>query len=270
MERVSPFLERISESGLNVAGIADPLAWDAQMPPARRTEVLFPGTQSILVIGSGAALWDAFIEDLRKEPKHLTRERHPLDAFVRRTVESADSMLGAVPRRWFFAGTEANIHLNFQVLAELAGLGHRSRMGLLLHPQLGPWMGLRAACFIHVPLQMSRLPAKDFCSECEGFCEKACPGQAFEKGSWKVDLCSDYRALKEGCVTCASRQACPVGASHRYSEDALRYHYDSITFRHELREKVGIKKEDDTVALPRSPWQDWQSQSSQRRRQGVA
>ena len=172
--------ETLERAGLNHLGLVAGAAWDATQPPARRTGTLFPGTRSILVVANGGrALWDAFLDDLRRDPSGLTTEAHPLDAFVERAVRSTEAAFGDVPRRWFWATDTADVVLDFRVLAQLAGLGAPSRLGLLLDARFGPWVGLRAACFLaaDVPdLPAPALPAPDLCAPCEAPCRAACPG----------------------------------------------------------------------------------------------
>jgi hypothetical protein len=144
-ERLRALVTKLGESGLNVAGVASPVRYDELARLELRSHALAPGTRSIIVIGSGGgALWNALIDAIRVDPTRLSAELHPLDAFVQRAIEEADGLLGDGPRRWFFAAADASPALDFRVLGALAGLGARSRMGLLLHPEYGPWLGLRS------------------------------------------------------------------------------------------------------------------------------
>lgn len=242
--------------GLNLWGVADPAEWDAAVPESRRIQVLFPETRSIVVIGSGGgALWDAFLEDLRLHPEHLYEEPHPLDAFVMRKVLEADAALGDTPRRWFWASALADLHIDFRLAAHLAGLGGRSRLGLLLHPQYGPWLGLRAACFLASPLPFSVPGGPDLCQDCPAPCLSACPGGAFPQGTWEVGPCSTHK-LEGGCfATCHSRLACPVGTP--YSPLEVQYHYDRASGREQLREFLGIPAEKDHYRGEGPYWGAW-------------
>ncbi|MFP2930919.1 hypothetical protein ACLESO_38120 [Pyxidicoccus sp. 3LG] len=97
-------------SGLNVFGVAEVSAYDAQVRPAQQSATVAPGARSILVVGSGGpALWHAFVADLQRQPRHLTHEPHPLEAFAQREVERADALPGDPPRRWFFAAADASV-----------------------------------------------------------------------------------------------------------------------------------------------------------------
>ncbi len=229
-------------SGLNVVGVTTVAAWDAVATPARRGAVVAPGARSILVVGSGGgALWNAFLADLQRDPGGLTREPHPLDAFVRRAVAAADGALGTVPRRWFWSAAEAEVHLDFRVLAQLAGLGSPGRLGLLMHGVYGPWLGLRAACFLDAELAADAPGGPDLCAGCPAPCVTACPGSAFPGGQWSVDACTSFRLADATCkAACHARAACPAGAAHRYPDEEVAYHSDRATGRRWLRAHLGL------------------------------
>lgn len=256
---VAALTTSLAAAGLNAAGVADPRRWDAQVGPERRSDVLLPGARAILVFGSGGGrLWDALLADLRASPSHLAEEPHPLDAFVRRTVAAADPLLGSVRRRWFFAAADADLHLDFRALADLAGLGGRSRLGLLLSPEFGLWLGLRAACFVDAALPFSAAPNPDPCAGCPAPCISACPGNAFVDGQWSVDRCSAFHAESTACIdSCAARSACPRAPDARYSADEVLYHYDRASGRAMLRERVGLAEPADRFEGVGPHWNEW-------------
>ena len=259
MVAVAPIFDALHAAGLNAVGVADPARWNAAVGPERRTEELAPFTRSILVFGSGGgALWEALLADLRAHPEHLTEELHPLDAFVRRAVAAADPGLGAARRRWFFAAADAELHLDFRALADLAGLGGRSRLGLLLHPAHGLWLGLRAACFVDLEIPFSAPAAADPCAGCPAPCITACRGSAFVAGQWSVDRCSAFHAESTLCASnCASREACPAAPESRYSLAEILYHYDRARGRAVLRNLVGVAEEDDGFEGIGPHWHEW-------------
>ncbi len=255
-----PALTRtLAAAGLNAAGVADAARWDTLVGPPRKTEALLAGTQAILVFGSGGGgLWEALLADLRRHPEHLAGEAHPLDAFVRRTVAAADPLLGDVPRRWFFAAADAELHLDFRALADLAGLGGKSRMGLLLHPEFGLWLGLRAACFLAAPVPFSPAAHAEPCAGCPAPCVAACPGSAFVNGQWSVDRCSAFHAESTACeASCSARSACPKAPEHRYGPDELQYHYDRKHGRERLRALVGLAEAQDGFEGVGPHWNEW-------------
>lgn len=259
---VEPSPPHLGAVGLDVCGTADPAAWDCFASPSRHSTVLLPGTQAILVYGSGGpTLWRRFLADLEASPHHLTEEPDPLDAYVRRAVAAADAAWSAsVPRRWFFAAPDEPTPLDFRLLAHLAGLGGKSRLGLLLHPRFGPWLGLRAACFVAAPLPLDAPIDADPCAGCPAPCITACPGQAFVAGQWSVARCSAFHAESSACDSgCAARQACPAGADQRYDPEAIVYHYNRKLGRAQLRHRLGIAPADDCYAGEGPHWDDWKA-----------
>lgn len=245
--------------GLNAFGVADPARWDASAGPERRAQRLLPGTRAILVFGSGGpALWNALLGELRAHPEHLSAEAHPLDAYVRRAVERADPALAGARRRWFFAAADTELHLDFRVLADLAGLGGRSRMGLLLHPEFGLWLGLRAACFLDQDVPFSAPMEADPCAGCPAPCVTGCPGDAFVDGAWNVDRCAAFHEASRRCASsCDARGACPKGAEHRYGPEEMVYHYDRAAGRPLLRALVGVSAEADGFEGVGPHWNSW-------------
>jgi epoxyqueuosine reductase QueG len=251
----------LAASGLDLLGIADVAAYDAEVSPARQSHALGPASRSIVVVGSGGpALWRAFLADLRRAPDHLTRERHPLEAFVKRQIGLADAMLGDIPRRWHFAASDAPVQLDFQMLGYLAGLGGKSRLGLLMNAQHGPWVGLRAACFLALDLPADAPSDPDLCAGCPAPCVSACPGNALPGGQWDVDRCSAYHLESDRCsVLCHARLACPRGAESRYPLEEIHYHSNSHIGRQWLRAHLGIDEAEDRYPGAPPLWATWRT-----------
>ncbi len=251
----------LAPSGLDLVGVANPSAWNAEALPARTTAALFPPTRAIVVIGNGGpAMWRAFVGDLEANHAHFLEEANPLDVFARRAVLAADVVWGSTPRRWFFAAAEADLHIDFRVAARLAGLGTASRLGLLLHPDFGPWVGLRAACFIAADLPFANPMQFDPCSDCPAPCMTACPGGAFPDGSWSVSACGAFKGSSDRCTQiCHSRAACPVGSAQRYDDAGFRYHNDRASGRRALRKHLGIPDGEDRFEGTGPYWGDWKS-----------
>ena len=198
------------------------------------------GYRSAAVFGSGGgALWAAFEEDLRANPRHLSDEDHPLDAFVRRAVSRLE--LPAQCRVVRAAGDETTF-VDFRPLALAAGLGWHSKLGLLMHPEHGPWMGLRVAIFTTEVLEVTgALEGEGPCAGCPAPCSAACPVDA-PGIPFDIKACGRFHHTSDDCKhTCHARSACPEGAAHRYPEAAIRYHYDRRSGRKELADRLGIE-----------------------------
>lgn len=225
--------DALRASGLNVSGVADGRPYDG----------LLPGCRAVVVFASGGrALWEAFTDDLRQHPAHLTEQAHPLDRFIARAIERADPDPRA-PRRWVRCAADESVFLDFRKLAIAAGLGWPSQLGLVLHPTYGPWLGLRAACLTTAPLPIDGpLVGPSPCVSCPGHCAQACPGSAFRDGALKIRKCVAYRAASPTCATtCAARRACPEGKTHQYHPAELAYHMDPAHGQRVLRSRLGVE-----------------------------
>jgi len=241
--KISPngLIRSLDLAGLNHVGVVSVSVYDKTAKAELQSKIIAPGARSILVFASGgAALWRALLADLRENHTHLTDEAHPLDAFVYRAVDSAKLANDIKDGTWFYPAGDAKVHVDFRSLAVAAGLGTPSRLGLVIHPRWGPWIGLRAAWFTPLDLAPSK-PVEPVCTGCAAPCLDACPGSAFVGGQWDVQRCSDFHQRSALCAqSCGSRMACPVGASERYPELELLYHYDRKTGRKALAKALGI------------------------------
>jgi epoxyqueuosine reductase QueG len=255
---LAELVTRLSEVGLNHSGMVDVSTYNAGIQPALHTHTLAPWARSIVVFASGGpALWDALLSDLRQDPSHFTESTHPLDDFVKSSLEGVSDVFGGTEHRWIRASADADVHLDFRRLAVIAGLGSPSRLGLVIHPKFGPWMGLRAACFLPIELPASAQVA-DLCGDCPAPCVDACQGDAFVDGRWEVSRCADFHRRSSLCaVDCDSRLACPVGAEARYSVDERRYHNDRASGRIRMAQLLNI--EDDSRQGVGPHWGDWSS-----------
>lgn len=133
-------------------------------------------------------------------------------------------------------------------LGELANWSTPSPLGLGLHAHYGPWFAYRALVKTIRPLQnhdsttaIRKAEAiknagnhRNFhiatspCISCEtNACVSACPGNAVSvKTNFDISLCANYR-VKENSICkerCHARNACPVGAEYRYSDEQHAYH----------------------------------------------
>ena len=231
---MEPLLERLrtrlAPHGLNLVGTTEIATYDAVVPPAWLLGPRAGEARTAVVIGNGGgAFWAAFQRHLAAHPA-AGRVAHPLDSFTRRvvgeTIAPLRDDLGAA--RLVFPFELHPLPVSFVHLAECAGLGRRSLLGLLVHPEYGPWMALRAAILVPFALSAPR-PADGFdpCPTCvERPCIAACPVGAVGSGGWDVPRCAAHRiAVPEDCGPgCHSRTACVYGREHRYPPDAMAFH----------------------------------------------
>ena len=72
--------------------------------------------------------------------------------------------------------------------AVLGGVGVFGKNNLLITPELGPQVRLRAS-FLDIELAPTRLPGFNPCADCAMPCLRACPQDAFRNGHYERDYC---------------------------------------------------------------------------------
>ena len=114
-------------------------------------------------------------------------------------------------------------------LAETLGWGRPSPIGLTINPTFGLWLAHRVVALSALtsppPPEADHHPC-DSCSDTP--CVRACPVDAVSVTSGlDLDVCSRHRvsAGSPCALQCLARNACPVGAEHRYGPDQMRHHY---------------------------------------------
>jgi hypothetical protein len=234
--------DAVAPFGVNLVGVARQAAYDALVPPQYRLGPTSPPVvtpplagvvppSSIVVLGNGGgAFWAAFRAHVSRHPAAAARP-HPLDDFTRDVMESAvlpvlarDGVAGVLRLPF----DDVQPPLSFVHLAEAAGLGRRSLVGVLVHPEFGPWMALRGALLLHIATTAAR-PAAGFdpCAVCrERPCIAACPTAAVAASGWSAESCAAYRVAETGRCDdgCHARLACVYGRAHHYPADAIAYH----------------------------------------------
>lgn len=218
--------------GLNVIGVATIAAYDALVPARWRIGPDGASPRAAVVIGNGGgAFWAAYQAHLARHPG-FARRLDPLDDFTREIMDWHAAPLAArlgvrATLRFPFDASEPPI--SFVHLSEAAGLGRRSILGVLVHPEFGPWIALRGALLVDDEIAAAR-PAADFdpCPSCvERPCIRACPGDAIGyPAGWDIPRCIDHRLAESGACAdrCHARFDCVYGRAHRYPAAALVYH----------------------------------------------
>jgi ferredoxin len=241
----STLLPALRDIGLNVVGVTEP------DDTAREA-----GARSAIVLGSGGpALWHAFVAAIIDDPTVLTAHAHPLDRFIARTLAAADPE--GTDRTWVRCAYDAERFVDFRPLAFDAGLGWPGRLGLLMHPDHGPWLGLRAVCFTTEDLpRTGPLAGPGPCAACPAPCATACPTTAVRFGrSFDIRACAAHKQ-RGGCAgSCAARNACPEGAASKYPMEEQNYHDDRKVGREQLARALKIGADGHVGEGPY--WSDW-------------
>jgi len=224
---LSAFAEALRGEGLGPtvafdAARYDELARASQLSPLPHFGM--PGSSRLaLVVASSRRSWSPFLRALAREAG-LRDAEHPFDRWAASRIERAAARLG---RRYEvrYPWERGERRLAMVRLAELAGLGWRSPAELLVHPELGPWLGLRAVVVVEAaPSARETVLGPSPCEGCAAPCRQAL----------QVALSADTEgaSLRAGSAAgegwrrwLAVRDACPVGRAWRYGEAQIGYHY---------------------------------------------
>ena len=213
--------EALARAGLNVTGVLAIASYDALVPAAWRAAALAPGARGALVVGNGGrALWEAFA---RAPERALAAD--PLDAYTRRVHAEAARACDPAAAVGFYADKRDGAYLPLVALAERAGFGVPSRLGVLIHRAFGPWLAIRGVLLVADALRDPEPAPFAPCAGCPAPCASACRGRVIGKTSFDAAGCYQTRLTHPGCAaTCDARVACVVGREHAYSREQLAHH----------------------------------------------
>ncbi len=234
----------LDAAGFNLVGSLTIARYDSLVSEAWREVGRGASARSALVVASGGrALFHAF-----SASPESTLSVDPVDTYTRRVVDGAAHSLGGAARAVYAFEKRGGVYADFIALAQASGLGAPGRLGLLLHPEFGPWLSIRAillseAEFPETPPLVDYAP----CTGCSAPCAVACHGSAVSSGSaaFDVSACSATRASQSSRVSqtsrasqrgpdpgrdrpcalrCDARRACVVGPEHAYTATAEAHH----------------------------------------------
>jgi epoxyqueuosine reductase len=223
----------LAPHGLNLVGTTTIAAYETLVPSQYHVVSLLPQAKTLVVIGNGGGeFWAGFQAYCHARPGYLQEHEHPLDDYTVETIENALALClqrsGAV-YRYLYPFRFWIEPVSFMHLARAAGLAGPSILGVVIHPEYGPWLALRAALLIDQDLYAPPIaPGFDPCPTCrERACMAVCPASAVsaEKG-WDIPACVRHRLRSPGDCTnrCHARYDCVYGRAHRYPPDELQYH----------------------------------------------
>jgi len=236
----------LEAAGLDLAGVLSVERYDAMVPPLWRSTLLQSGARSVVVLACGGRSFERALE----ATPHAEEGPHPVDAFARIHAERAAhalALLGNPTRALFYwqslssddAAADSAGFADFVALARAAGLGEPGRLRVLLHPEFGPWMAIRALLLSTLALEPTPpLSAFEPCVGCHAPCASACPGGALDLGRLDLGTCLETRERVRECETaCVARRACVIGNSHAYSP-----HWEAHFTRSSLRSAQSRKR----------------------------
>jgi epoxyqueuosine reductase len=184
--------------------------------------------RSLVLLGqAGTTFWD-------RHAKHHLAEPDPFDRSARKVV--ANWFDTHHPNASWMAVYPGDANVPLGTLAERLGWGLGSPIGLTIHPEYGLWVAHRFAFLTDIEFESTVVdPAKVAmdhpCSTCiDQPCVSACPVAAVSAtNGFDVSVCAHHR-ISDGSdcrLQCLARNACPVGAEHRYSPAQMHHHYAS-------------------------------------------
>lgn len=231
------YLEAITTAlgsyGLNLIGTTTVASYEALVPSEYYVTALLPGAKTLVVTGNGGGqFWEGFQTYCQKHPTYLHEHEHPLDDYTVDVIEKALTPVlvqAEAKYRYLYPFRFWSEPVSFMHLARAAGLAGPSLLGVVIHPEYGPWMALRAAVLLNHELHTEPIAAGfDPCPTCtERACMTACPAQAISiEKNWDIPACVEHRLrVTTDCVDyCRARVDCVYGREHRYPLDELQYH----------------------------------------------
>lgn len=219
-------------AGLNLLGLVDRLRFDGGEPRERRIGAIAPRCGTVLVLGSGGR---SFAQQESARAARPFPNVHALTARVLGATAHVAALLQSHGVPCVVQMFDGGCRVRAERLGEAAGFGTISPVsGLLLHPEFGPWLRVRAALFCDGapfgPVADGSIAERFHpCCGCPKPCVAACPASVHDGlGQHDLGRCGSHRH-RGGCVDeCATRAACPIGREHRdhEGEAAHRHTYE--------------------------------------------
>lgn len=206
----------LDERGLNRQAVFDLAAL-----PERITASLGDtcGYRQLILIGhAGRKLWTCV------QAAGIGGE-HPIDTFSRQSLEGFFAQYQ--PDRRFTIIFPGETPVGLQALGALAGWHHPSPFRIGVDAEYGSWFAYRVAALADTHFVPSvPVDRGNPCLNCAGQpCIAACPAGIAADGHIAISDCIEVRLQPESpcALNCLARQACPVGAEHRYDMAQIRH-----------------------------------------------
>ncbi len=179
------------------------------------------GYRQLILLGHGGRrLWECV------QAAGLASE-HPIDDYCTFTVDRIfGPILPAGGYRLVYPGETL---IGLQSLGARAGWHHPTPFMVGIDEEFGSWSAYRAVLLADSDFCPSQaVDRKSPCATCQQPpCIATCPAEALAGGEFSLAKCSAYRLQPESpCAHgCLARQACPVGAQHRYEAAQIAHSY---------------------------------------------
>src|ERR1700740_1488965 len=137
-----------NRSGFNIVCRTRANEYDLQVPSNRRVTNLLPNAKSVILIGfAGRNFWETLQRFFRENPEFRDTREDWIDDYTLLWFMSAAQILEdeKVTHKMAFPFGSGELSLDFSRLGELGGVGVKSLMGILIHPEYGLWVSLRGA-----------------------------------------------------------------------------------------------------------------------------
>jgi len=226
--------EHFKSHGFNIFRIIQSDKYDKYFNYEKKTKYILDNSKSIILIGfSGNRFWNILQKYLRANPNFALSTENWIDDYTKIVFKQSEIHFPQNKIEFQFVypfGNDALL-LDFMKIGELAGIGVKSLLGILLNPVYGTWISLRGAIISNTETDNYDSPLNDFdpCTTCPKPCITACPANTISEKGWDWKKCMEFRVNTETCNnSCFSRRACPYGAEHQYSEQQLAYHHKFV------------------------------------------
>lgn len=218
---LSELRSALARFGLNLARPLPVEEYDRIAPAAWQTHRVAPDARSVLVVGNGGrALWD----ELQRAPEAAVA-RDPLDTYTERALRESARTLTPPAGVALYTERREGSYLPMVALARRAGFGAPGRVGVLIHPEYGPWIGIRGVLYLPFAAPFEEPQPFEPCTGCPAPCASACRGGVIGAQGVDAQGCFRHRLLDSACrQRCDARLACVVGPEHAYPPDQFRHH----------------------------------------------
>jgi hypothetical protein len=213
--------DALARAGLNLTGTLPVEEYDRLVPSAWRAHELCPDCAGVVLVGNGGrALWPLF----KRSPEARLR-RDPLDRYTERVLSQVCLIAGPGTEYALYNAKRDGQYLPLVRLAERAGFGSRGRVGVLLHPEYGPWTSIRGVLYMTRAVPFQEPAPFDPCTGCPAPCAEACHGAAVEPDGVDIAGCFRTRVLDRRCRSaCDARSACVLGPEHAFTAEQIAHH----------------------------------------------